>query len=496
MWTTLTLMVTALAPQDARVADAIRAAHAEQQLTAAVDAVQARLAAVERVAIRSVDAPEYVTQLRGSGVGVLDLVRADLTFAGPDSWAPDAMLELVARLADKSVPKVKSKPIDPREFERLCEHLHRDVVKAIGSGRDIETTSARLHAVLDKVRVVGMHEPWDKATRDLVAERFERVGRAERDKLVVLARRLLAASMRWSDAKLLRQLVKKEAGPPRSIEGVRGDVLYDRETTFGRMVVGGPGPNEYECSQVDVIVDLGGDDIYRGPAGGAGEMRQLAVTIDLAGNDRYEAINDGLGSATFGIGLCLDFEGDDVYRGGDRCLGFGAAGVGMMIDLAGKDDYEIGTLGGGAALAGLGICMDVDGSDKFVAAAEAFGCALPGGVGFYFDAAGDDERTLGGHPNEIFGESITTSFGFGAGLGIHGQLPGGVGVCVDLAGNDRWIARGLACGVGLDGGCGIIRDGGGDDVYEVGRGSLGVAIGPAVGVASDAAGDDKFSVLG
>ena len=93
-----------------------------------------------------------------------------------------------------------------------------------------------------------------------------------------------------------------------------GDVLLDVVTPFGgRIVVGGAGRNEYDCTQIEIIVDLGGDDLYRGPAGGAGGLRRFAVCLDFEGDDTYECLNDALGSATYGIGVLKE------CRGG-RCL--------------------------------------------------------------------------------------------------------------------------------------------------------------------------------
>lgn len=494
---TLTLGLAVCVPQgDVRLSDSIRAAHEGQKLEREVEAARAELVSPRKHRIRGIVAPEFAVKLRAAGIAVLDQVRAQTSFAEPDALAPVAALEFVHSLASKSVPKVKSKALEIREFEKICERIHRDLVKAVGSGRDVETAAARLHAVLDKVRLPASTDDRDKATRELVAERFERAGRVDRDELLVLARRLLTASMRLVDDKHLKKLRKKKAGTPRNIEGVRGDVLFDRETSFGRLVVGGPGPNEYECSQVDVIVDIGGDDTYRGPAGGAGEMRPLAVTIDVEGNDRYQAINGGIGSATFGVGLCLDMAGDDVYRGGDRCLGFGMAGVGMFLDLAGNDDYEIAALGGGAAVAGVGVCLDLEGDDVFKAARESFDCAIGGGLGFCADVAGDDRWTLGAETAKVHGRSFPVSFGFGAGLGVVGELAGGVGVMLDVAGDDHYIAQAFAGGVGVHGGCGVLCDTAGDDVYEFGAGSLAVSIGYGVGVVVESAGADRFRATG
>jgi len=71
----------------------------------------------------------------------------------------------------------------------------------------------------------------------------------------------------------------------------------DRDTPYGRLVIGGAGRNTYDCNRVSVIVDLGGDDEYDGAAGGADETRRFAVCIDLPGSDVYKGGTGALGSA-------------------------------------------------------------------------------------------------------------------------------------------------------------------------------------------------------
>ncbi len=496
MWTFVALTAV-LAPQDpaagAKLAEAIQAIHAEQEVDKVVEKSRAQFASLSEGKIKGVTSPSYASRLRGAGVGAVDFVREHLTVS-PDT-TPNELLELVAGMWTKRVRPVKSKRLDLRGFEKVCERVHRDVVGAIGSGRDIETTAARLIAVLDRVRPRGIAVglTGDKAGLELVTERFQRVARADRTELLGLARRLLAASLQLGDPKLVKKLRKAELGPPRSIEGVRGQVIHDRETSFGRFVVGGPGKNEYDCSQIDVIIDVGGDDVYRGPAGGAGELRRLAVVVDLEGSDRYQSLNDGLGSGTFGIGLCLDMAGDDVYRAGDRSMGFGASGVGVFLDLGGKDDVEIGSLGGGVGMAGIGICADFDGDDKQVGGSESFGCGLPGGLGVFVDLSGSDIRSLGSDAVAVRGKAEPTSCGFGAGVGLLPQLSGGVGVCLDLAGNDKYTASGLSVGSAWQGGCGVFRDMAGNDTYQVTFASLGASSMSGFGLAIDDAGGDSYS---
>ena len=67
--------------------------------------------------------------------------------------------------------------------------------------------------------------------------------------------------------------------------GVTGDVMFVQETSYGLIVIGGPGPNTYEMDKrISLIIDVGGKDLYRGMiAASADEDQGNAVVIDLNG---------------------------------------------------------------------------------------------------------------------------------------------------------------------------------------------------------------------
>ena len=80
---------------------------------------------------------------------------------------------------------------------------------------------------------------------------------------------------------------------------------------------------------VVVVIDLDGDDLYRGPAGVANGG--IALLVDVSGDDRYEA--DGVSSqgvGTGGIGILWDRGGNDVYTGGPGSQGFGLLARGRI----------------------------------------------------------------------------------------------------------------------------------------------------------------------
>ena len=161
-------------------------------------------------------------------------------------------------------------PLRQRPFGELnryvdvLERAHRDLAGQLGSGLEIFEVAPRLHAALDRMLdATAVHRP--NPTTDLprcsidcgkwIARGSWPGGRA------VVAATLALAADRAAIARMGRQKLRRS-----NQNYVVGDVLIEREGAFGRIVVGGPGPNTYDCSQVDVIIDLGGDDRYEGPA--------------------------------------------------------------------------------------------------------------------------------------------------------------------------------------------------------------------------------------
>lgn len=391
-------------------------------------------------------------------------------------------------VAARREPEAKaSVRMDVHKFEAVLERAHREILRALGSGRDPAMMAPVLQAAIERHLQPGALDQMTDAAR---APLRTVLGRAAKVDIAALSAQAIAIvraaqDLVADDAAALGRLPTKPGEA-----GVSGGVVLDRSTPFGRLVVGGVGRNEYECAQIAVIVDLGGDDEYRGPAGSAGLSRRMGLVVDVAGNDVYRSQNDGLGSATFGVGILLDLAGDDHYHGLARCAGFGAGGIGALFDLAGDDDYTFDRDSGGVGLLGLGLFLDAGaGKDITRAGSQALGCGLPGGVGFFVDDGGDDVRAL------RRGETASSEV-CGVGLGVSGWLAGGVGLFVDVDGTDQYEAGDRACGVGVEGGVGIFFDAARDDRYVVGEFALGSGGDHGIGVFVDAAGDDEYRTLG
>lgn len=507
MLLTLALAISVF-PQDPTPAARLRELHHEVVAEDAAAAIEKAVSGTPEGALPGISTPALARELRSQGVEALDHV-GNVVEVRPQERQVDEALELLRTAWGRRgrAAQVASKP-DVEEFERVCSHAFRDVLQVLGSGRDLSKVAPELHGAVDQVR--KDLENLDDIDREDIARLKERLARLEKvDHAAVhaLAEGIVRTALAL-DRDELREAMRREPTRSARADGAcQGDVLVDRDTGFGRMIVGGFGPNTYDCSQIDVIVDFGGADTYRGPAGGAGDLRRLAVTVDLGGDDTYDAGNDGLGSATFGIGVLVDVGGSDTYAALSRSAGFGLGGVGVLVDTAGDDRYTLGDLSGGVGFAGSGLFVDLAGDDVQVAGVQSLGCGLPGGVGMLVDLLGDDARRLGSERKLVAtakdaDTSGTTdrdaetlqqvSIGLGAGVGALPHMSGGLGICFDRRGNDRYEAGGLACGIGVRGGVGVFREAAGDDRYTVGDVALGAAYASGFAIMRDEAGADAY----
>lgn len=331
-----------------------------------------------------------------------------------------------------------------------------------------------------------------------------------------------------------RLLALSPPPPPEPLDGVTGTVLAIHETSAGRVVIGGPGPNRYESAAFAVILDLGGDDEYVYPRGATRLCRHaLELIIDWAGNDRYTV--EGVGGPAAGIlnlSLLIDLTGNDVYAQGlsphlspERCTpaalvvadpegtdtrwipytvlygnpaepkrdgvpldagfayGAGFFGVGALLDWAG-DDLYLGQkhVFGAAMWRGTGLLFDASGDDVYAAGTAACGAGINAGVAALVDGGGRDHYQCLGHHESGYSAGRDWDNGYsGQGIGFGSSWRG------EVRGGTKQYAT-------YAGGLGLALDAAGDDMY-VGS-SFGVAAGYAggAGLLADYGGDDTYFV--
>jgi len=278
------------------------------------------------------------------------------------------------------------------------------------------------------------------------------------------------------------------ARPPRKLRGiVEGDILAAEQADGRWIVYGGPGPNRYDLSKLDVVIDPGGDDIYYCSSD---ERPPIQVVVDFAGNDKYEG---GPASATLGVSIVVDAAGNDRYEGKARSCGVGVMGVGILADLAGNDTYAGTTWSLGAGVYGVGAILDLGGSDTYLAEYLSEGVGGPRGFGLILDAGGNDLYRANGPKGSVYETpAVYASFSQGMGYGFRMYESGGVGVLADLGGDDRYEAGEFAQGGAYYWALGILYDRSGNDLYYGNRYGQGFGCHQAIGILADDAGDDTY----
>jgi hypothetical protein len=288
---------------------------------------------------------------------------------------------------------------------------------------------------------------------------------------------------------------------------------FDGITPAGRIVVSGAGDDQHEEPDVLLLVDLGGNDVYRGATGATGSLLQpVSLAVDLAGNDRYEALDDrtpAQGSGILGTGVLLDVAGNDVYRAKGSSQGYGLFGTGILADLAGNDRYELGVEGQGAAEFGVGVLADLAGDDEYrlISGGQGFG-GVGNGIGTLVDLAGNDryfaepDSAKAYRPDSHSQLKVNYSYAQGAAAGRRGDLmdghswAGGVGTLIDLAGDDQYLSGNWSLGSGYWYGIGWVYDATGNDRYSASVFSLASGAHFCIGALVDEEGNDRYEGYG
>jgi hypothetical protein len=293
------------------------------------------------------------------------------------------------------------------------------------------------------------------------------------------------------------------------------------DTPHGRVALGTPKDDVYE-GDFAVLLDPGGDDVYRNGRFGAAfgtAGRRVGILLDLGGNDLYDCreVDCTLGAAILGVGMLIDRgQGNDRYRAGHLSLGAAVGGMALLHDDGGSDVYEGKTFTQGAAAFGVGVLFDQSmqdapkvstseetkdpvaiaawDNDRLTAWCTAQGFSRTLGVGLCINQRGNDVYEAGGvylHAPLFADRYQSFSQGFSIGAREH-DMAGGVAALIDLDGNDRYLGDIYNQGVGYWYAAGLLYDGGGNDLYEMTQYGQGSGIHLAVGGLVDVSGSDAY----
>ena len=278
------------------------------------------------------------------------------------------------------------------------------------------------------------------------------------------------------------------------VEGWVIDYSTDSEITW---VIGDGSRNVYTGdSRYDLIVDMGGDDLYLCGGDGIGILgTPVGLIADLSGNDTYSSDSPvSQGAGFMGYGALIDLAGDDVYRGSSLSQGSAIMGYGLFADLGGNDYMIADIHSQGAATLGRAFFLDGAGDDVRKVSAYGQGFGGPGGIGDLVDCSGNDTYLAGftyAHEPLLPRDNIAMSQGFG--IGLRPFCAGGIGTLCDLGdGNDTYRAEVFGQGSAYYYSLGILFDAGGQDIYSSAQYSQGAGIHLASGILVDLGGDDQY----
>ncbi|MGB2696832.1 MAG: hypothetical protein WBD28_03100 [Candidatus Zixiibacteriota bacterium] len=274
-------------------------------------------------------------------------------------------------------------------------------------------------------------------------------------------------------------------------------------TPLGKIVINDGRNNFNEENDYFILVDVGGDDLYKSGAASLDYDHPISLLIDLDGNDTYESIDQSpsFGAGVFGYGFLIDVKGDDRYKSRDFSLGCGLFGVGGIMDFEGKDMYDSYTTSQGSGTFGIGILSDLEGDDSYHTFFCSQGFGFTKGMGILVDMNGNDQY-IANDSTIDFPSSQTkehnTSMSQGVGFGWRADftdghsLAGGVGMLVDMEGDDSYQAGLFAQGCAYWYSVGMLADEAGSDNYSGIWYVQGSGAHFGVGILNDRDGNDHY----
>ena len=259
-------------------------------------------------------------------------------------------------------------------------------------------------------------------------------------------------------------------------------------TTLGRVIIGGIGSDIHQ-QEATLIIDLGGDDLYRGKIA-SGRHGKCSVVLDLDGDDHYMGEDLTQGAGFWGIGILFDMQGKDFYKAGNFSQGAGFFGIGLLMDGGGMDSYLGNEFVQAASWFGWGGILDLAGEDAYQC--KHSGQAFSGvqGISCLSDIKGNDKYLSGTRSPDPREPGMNQSFSQGFAFGIRNLSGGGFALLLDRAGNDLYQCQYFGQGSSYWMGIGILFDQDGKDTYIARRYSQGAGIHFSLGLLMDIRGND------
>ena len=432
----------------------------------------------------------------------------------------DPLVFAIARLyADAGRPfdlwvldKPADWPLRRADTRKAAEGLDPDLRKIIGQTVLDLSDALRWHRVaFERVNAKDVLAAFN--LRDLGATQFD--GMEYFPEMDRVARDYDEAALNTSSRKAVDAAGRLEKALREWVKTTKADLAaqhFDLVTPAGRIIVSGSQDDTHEEPDVLLLVDLGGNDLYKGAAGGTSPLQPVSCVFDLSGNDRYIAEDErtpAQGSGIFGTGVLVDAAGNDLYQAKGSSQGYGMFGTGMLADLAGDDRYALEVEGQGGADFGVGLLFDLAGDDEYRIASGGQGYGGVGnGIGTLVDLEGNDRYHAEPESAKIYRPDyhsqlkVNYSYAQGAGMGRRGDISdghswaGGIGTLIDLAGSDEYHSGNWSAGSGYWYGIGWLYDAAGDDLYSASVFSLASGAHFCIGALLDESGNDRYEGYG
>ncbi|MFH1489265.1 MAG: HEAT repeat domain-containing protein [Pseudomonadota bacterium] len=263
---------------------------------------------------------------------------------------------------------------------------------------------------------------------------------------------------------------------------------FSFKTGFGKVTIGGTGPDRHEGERA-LIIDLGGNDLYEGRTA-SGSDGNCAIVLDLSGDDVYLGEDATQGAGIWGIGLLLDLSGDDLYRAQNCSQGAGLFGIGLLMDGGGNDRYLGGRFVQAASSWGLGGLLDLGGEDTYECRQSGQAYAGVAGVSSLCDLGGNDKYLSGAGTPDPREPDMNQSFVQGFSMGLRNLAAGGFALLADRSGNDLYQCMYFGQGASYWMGVGLLYDEWGKDTYLARRYAQGAGIHFSLGILLDWDGND------
>jgi hypothetical protein len=432
----------------------------------------------------------------------LDIENVKLPEDSTSNLVEDAMKRLYAGTGKRFQGKERSKVIeDSRRFPRELQVQVASLIDAVSQASRMRESVVKSSELKQGGAFEGKSHKTANLLRDFLNRWWEEnLSTDPKMSRLIYGLETFDLDALYAGAIPLARTLDK-AGDALATLNAHGSFHADWQTPLGRVAVGGDGNDTYDGAYA-LIVDVGGNDVYRGPGAASGQD-PVALVLDLGGDDRYAAGDSamaGPGGAILGYAGIVDAgSGKDTYEATSWAGGFGFLGVGWIDDRGGDDVYRMQLLSQGSALFGIGLLLNESGHDQFrlesmdaaFLQGQSQGFGGPLGVGVLIDLEGQDAFI----DTDILAGSDATPHGFAQGAAWGGaghEWAGGLGWLLDAGGDDTYRGSTNAQGVGVGLGLGVLADVSGNDEYLSEAQCLGAGSTLGTGILYDGAGNDRY----